>query len=421
MQFQSFGGNLLGCMGHLKNASHYLQIATLTEAEADDDSNPRRPELSPLVSCLQSLERTCRTALYLPPGLLSLTRHSSRCCSIPFVEIQAALQNLLDLVSADDQLEQLIWNPITAYRRRVTAGMIHSFQENLLSWFHQHANVFPDGDLEHDFDDEAHDREDYSLPPQAHLTSSSSASIAAAHYIFYTARMAWALCILGEDPERNEKLANHYFFQALRFAAIFSGATPDVAASGDTYLPCEALKAGFLPLLHVIGLCCPRPSWLHWIKDYCGLLLQEGVFKGHTFSVNLECFHLFGMLGKNGAALEQYSAPTSRVVCQLIPESDGRHYKSYFARPTIEVNPDLDGLDGSLPLGHARWRCNFGEHPCSPDIHIYGEESLGDRSVDWSSKSPVALAWHEWSKNTDFSMDCSLRNHINGSRLVLSS
>lgn len=411
---------MLGCMGHLKNASHYLEIAMLIEAGADDDSNPGKPELAPLVSCLQSLERTCRTALYLPPGPLSLTRYGSRSYSIPSDESQAALQTLLDLVSADSQLEQLIWNPVTAYRQRVTAGMIHSFQETLLSWLHQYSSAFPDFDPGHDFDDEGHDQEEYSLPPQAYLTSSSSASIAAAHYSFYMARMKWALCILGEHPKRNEKIANHYFFEALQFAAIFSGATPDVAASGDTYLPCEALKAGFLPLLHMIGLCCPRPSWLHWIKDYCGLLLQEGVFKGHTFSVNLECFHLFGQLSMKGVTLEQYSAPASRIVCQLIPESDGRHYTSYFARPTIEVNPDLDGLDGFSPLGHARWRCNFGEHPCSPDIHIYGEESLGDRNVNWSSKSPVALAWHDWSKYTDFSMECSLRNHINGSRLVLS-
>lgn len=408
-------------MGHLKNASHYLQTAALTEAGAGDDSNAEKPGLVPLVSCLQSLERTCRTTLYLPPGPLSLTRHSSRCCPIPSDESQAALQTLLDLVSADSQFEQLIWDPVTAYRRRVTAEMVRSFQENLLGWFRQYSNVFPDFDLGHDFADEGHDQEEYPLPPQAHFTPSLSASIAAGHYSFYVARMKWALCILGEDPERNEKMANHYFFEAIRFAAIFSGATPDVAASGDIYLPCEALKAGFLPLLHMIGLCCPRPSWLHWIKDYCGLLLQEGVFKGHTFSVNLECFHLFELLGKKGAALEQYSAPASRVVCQLIPESDGRHYTSYFARPTTEVDPDLDGLDGSLPLGHARWRCNFGEHPCSPDIHIYGEESLGDKNVNWSSKSPVALAWHDWSKHTDFSMECSLRNHINGSRLVLSS
>jgi hypothetical protein len=408
-------------MGYLKNASHYLEIAASTEAGADDDPNAGKLELAPLVACLQSLERTCRNALYLPSARLPLTRHSSQLCSIPSTESQAALKTLLDLVSADYQLEQLIWNPVTAYRRRVTAGMIQSVQENLLSWFHQYSNVLPDVNSGHGFDDEGHDREEYSLPPQAHLTSSSSASIAAAHYSFYMARMNWALCVLGEDPIRNEKIANHYFFEAMRFAAIFSGDTPEVAASDDTYLPCEALKAGFLPLLHLIGLCCPRPSWLHWIRDYCGLLLQEGVFKGHTFSINLECFHLFELYSKKGAVLEQYSAPADRVICQLIPESDGRHYTSYFARPTTDVDPNLDGLDGHLPLGHARWRCNFGEHPCSPDIHMYGEESLDNGTVDWSSESPVALAWHNWSKNTDFSMDCSLRNHINGSRLVLSS
>jgi hypothetical protein len=299
--------------------------------------------------------------------------------------------------------------------------MIQSFREKLLSWFHQHSDLLPDWNPRHDFDDEGYDREEYPLPPQGYVTSSSSASIAAAHYSFYMARMSWALCLLGEEPKRNEKVANRYFFEALRFAAIFSGDTPDVAISGDTYLPCEALKTGFLPLLHLIGLCCPRPSWLHWIKDYCGLLLQEGVFKGHTFSINLECFHLFELYSKKGAALEQYSAPAERVICQLIPEPDGRHYTSYFARPTTDVDPNLEGLDGHLPLGHARWRCNFGEHSCSPDIHMYGEESLGDGTVSWSSESPVALAWHDWSRNTDFSMDCSLRNHINGSRLVLSS
>jgi len=129
---------------------------------------------------------------------------------------------------------------------------------------------------------------------------------------------------------------------------------------------------------------------------------------------------VFELLGEKDAASEQYSAPADRVICQLIPESDGRHYTSYFARPVVDVDRGFEGLDGHLPLGHARWRCNFGEHPYSPDIHVYGEETLGDKPVDWSSKSPVALAWNEWSKPREFDMDCSLRNHINGSRLVLS-
>lgn len=271
---------MLACIGHLNNASHYLEIATFTETGADVDPNSRKSKLAPLVTCLQSLARTCRTFLYLPSDLVALTRHRNSSCSIPCAESPAALQKLLDLVSADSQIEQLIWDPAAAYRRRVTTGMIHSFREHLQSWFYQHSHIFPDGDPGHHPNDDGHGREYHSLPPQAHLTSSPSASIAAAHYSFYMARMEWALCILGEDTRRNEISANHYFYSALRFAAIFPEATPDVAVSGDTYQPCEALKAGFLPLLHLIDLCCPRPSWLLWIKDYCELLLQEGVSKG---------------------------------------------------------------------------------------------------------------------------------------------
>jgi hypothetical protein len=409
---------LLACIGHVNIASDYLENVAVTEAGLDDNSSFRKPDLAPLASCLQSLKWVCRTALPLLPGLISPTRYQTNFCSISSVESPAVLQNLLDLLNTNDQIEQLIWDPVTAYRRRVSARMIHSFQETLLNWNHQHLHLFPERDLEYDPDDAGHDREIYSLPPQGHLTSSSCASIAAAHYSFYMARLKWALCILGEDSKRSEMSANYYFFEAMRFAAIFSETTPNVAIYKDVYLPCEALKVGFLPLLHLTGLCCPRPSWLHWIRDYCSLIRQEGVFKGHTFSTNLECFHMFELLGTKGASLEQYSAPASRVICQLIPESDGRHYMSYFARPTVEVDPNLDGLDGHSPLGHARWRCNFGEHPCSPDVHIYGEESLGDRTTNWSSKSPAAVAWHEWSKHTEFSMDCALRNHINGSRLL---
>jgi hypothetical protein len=347
---------------------------------------------------------------------LSSDYHPDPFLDRPAASTAAALQRLLTLTYKSANMEQLIWDPVAAHNRRVCAEEIYGFQEELLDWAIYHAQLLPDlnvvtdinGPLENDW-------QIYLLPPQECRTNSLHARLAAAHYNFYMGRMKWALCVLDRDAENNELSAYFHFYQAMRFTTQV-----EEPVDNTKYCPPEGLKIGFLPLLHIIGLCCPQPSWLQWIQSTCGLLQQEGIFKGHTFSTNLDCFHVFELYGKSNlpTTLAKYPAPASRTVSQLIPEPDGRHYVSYFARPKLINGPTSDEPDALSPLGHARWKCNLGEHPCSPDLHMYGEKTPVSEFSEWLSSKPVAIAWREWATHSEFTMERALQDHINGARLL---
>lgn len=372
----------------------------------------------------------CRLALpslapsIFPSGLLSHNRPTPP-VHIPAVLTTAPLQELLTMTRTNEDIEQLIWNPVAAYDLHVSAENIHGFQEQLLDWETRHTNFLPDLHTVTGTDGpQGGDWQTYPLPPERCPAVSLHASLAAAHYKFYMARMKWALCILNESPKDNEVSAYFYFYQAMRCTVTHSEEQLDGGINlGNTYCAPEGLKVGFLPLLHIIGLCCPQPSWLHWIRNTCGLLQQEGIFKGHTFSTNLDCFHAFDLHSRRNSPSisDKYPAPADRVVCQLIPEPDGRHYVSYFARVRFEDSPAVTVPKRFSILGHARWRCYQGEHPCNPDLHMYGQEICVSDWSGWLSSRPAAVAWHEWATHTEFDMEHALQDHINGARLLSSS
>lgn len=335
----------------------------------------------------------------------------------------AALQELLAMARNNEDMEQLIWDPVAAYDQLVSAEDICGFQEQLLDWETRHGALLPDLDTVTDTDGIlANDWQAYPLPPQGYPAVSRHANFAAAHYNFYMARMKWALCVRNEFPEDNELSAYMLFYKALRCAVTQPEGKIDSANVGDTYVAPEGVKIGFLPLLHIIGLCCPHPSWLHWIRNTCASLQQEGIFKGHTFSTNLDCFHSFDLHTRRSSLSlpDKYPAPASRVMCQLTPEPDGRNYVAYFARVRFDNNPASDNPKRYSILGHARWRCYQGEHPCNPDLHIYGEETCVNALSAWLSSRPAAVAWREWATHTEFDMEHALQDHINGARLLSS-
>jgi hypothetical protein len=425
---QSFSGNLPACVGHLRVATYYTQILTFPHDATYD--GPGSIQHAPLDNCLQSLSQICRMALpslvpsIFPSGLLSQNRPT------PPVYMSAALagaplQELLTMTHTNEDIEQLIWNPVAAYDLRVSAEDIHGFQERLLDWETRHRNLLADLNVVSGTDGSlGSDWQTFPLPPIACPGVSLHAKLAAAHYNFYMARMKWALCVLNESPKENEMSAYLHSYQAMRCTVTQSEQQLDDATNlGDTYCVPEGLKVGFLPLLHMIGLCCPQPSWLHWIRNTCGLLQQEGIFKGHTFSTNLDCFHAFDLHSRrtSQSISDNFPPPASRVMCQLIPEPDGRHYVSYFARFRFDDNPVAVRPKRYSILGHARWRCYQGEHPCNPDLHMYGEEICVDDWSGWLASRPAAVAWRKWAIHTEFDMEHALRDHINGARLLSSS
>lgn len=391
-------------------------------------------DLAPLRDCLRSLGQTCYVTV--PLTMLHVTTeehldtfyHKTLCRERSSPTALAALQSLVDMISESPEIKELMWSPIAAYARTTSTRVLNNFEQNLVQWRDNHLGLIPELDTDSTLNSLLIYRwSRYAMPPPPYASTTRNKSLAAAHYNFYRARIKWALVLLDEDVLRNKLTAEFYFYEALRHAASHVAFLTATGNEEETYIPCEALKVGLLPVLHIIGLCSPEPLWLEWIKSLSDRIVQEGVLKGHTFATNLDCLHKFEIHRSGGdlsATLEQYPEPAERIICQLIPETDGRHFTSFFAAPLATYNPKETGLGGYRVIGKARWVCGYGEGPCTPVFNTCDDDNWDNLeyfSMEWLYHTQPALEWLLRSQEKGFSMERALHDHISGTRLLLAN
>ena len=107
------------------------------------DNGPESIQHPALDGCLQSLSQTCRIALpSLAPSIFSgglpPYNRPPLLVETPAALTVAALQELLSMPRNNEDMEQLIWNPVAAYDQLVSAEEIHGFQKQLLDWETRH-------------------------------------------------------------------------------------------------------------------------------------------------------------------------------------------------------------------------------------------------------------------------------------------
>lgn len=339
-----------------------------------------------------------------------------------------ALRSLVDIVSGNQEIKELVWSPIAAYDRTISARAIKHFEQELIKWRNSHSCLIPELDTDRILEAFlTYGWSQFAMPPPPYPSTTRTNSLAAAHYSLYIARVKWSLILLEDDVPRNKPMAEFYLYEALRHAASHAEFLTAEGSDEAIYIPCEALTVGLLPVLHIVGLCSPQPLWLEWIKELSDRISQEGVLKGHTFATNLDCLHKFETYrsgGERSAIMERYPDPAQRTICQLIPETDGRHFTSFFAAPSTGRDPRHTGLAAYRVIGNARWKCNYGEGPCTPVVNMYdgGENTdLGSFSMEWLYSKHPALDWQSWSQKKEFHMDRALQDHISGTRLLLAA
>jgi hypothetical protein len=366
-----------------------------------------------LRDCLRSLSQTCYITLPLQLIYASTEQDLSAFClntgNHEYISPTAsgALYGLTDLLVEDIEMREVVWSSVAAYARNTSVEKLTDFEQKLLSWRNAFIKIFPDLDT------------DSALSTLLVYKWSQFA-----HYNFDRARIKWALILLGHDVLRNQLAAEFYSYEALRHATSHMAVRSATDHDEDTYIPCEALKIGLLPVLHIIGLCSPDPLWLDFIKDVSDQIIQEGVIKGHTFATNLGCLHKFEMYrfgSETSTTLKRYPEPGERIICQLVPETDGRHFTSFFAAPTASSSPHRSGLGAYRVIGHARWRCDYGEGPCTPILTMYDSANQESFSTDWLYNTQPALDWLLWSQEKEFDMKRALKDHISGTRLLLAA
>jgi hypothetical protein len=385
----------------------------------------------PLRDCLRSLSQTCYITLPLQLIAASTKQHLSAFYletgghEHSAATASGALCSLVDLLVEDFEMKEVVWSPIAAYARNTSVEKLTDFEQKLVSWRNACMEIFPDLDTDSALNTLlVYKWSQFAIPPPPYTSTTRHKSLAAAHYNFYRARVKWALILLGHDVLQNKLVAEFYFYEALRHATSHMAVRSTTDHDEDTYIPCEALKIGLLPVLHIIGLCSPDPLWLEFIKDVSDQITQEGVIKGHTFATNLGCLHRFEMyrLGSdNPTKLERYPEPGERIICQLVPETDGRHFTSFFSAPAAGSNPQDSGLAPYRVIGQARWRCNYEEGPCTPIFTMYDSANLESFSMDWLYNTQPVLDWLSWSQEKEFDMKRALEDHISGTRLLLAA
>ncbi|CAI6226093.1 unnamed protein product [Periconia digitata] len=430
--FEALSGNIPAFIGRVQSAHHYFAAYLSKYSSMCGLENPHKEALDPLQDCFRCLGQTCYVALPLNrihiiiEQYMATSQPGHREQDYRAFTVGEALQRLVGIISEDQQVKQLVWSPIATYARDTPIDAIRNVERKLREWKDCHLHLIPELDTDTALNTLlVYKWQSTPMPPPPYTITTRHSSVAAVHFNFYVARMKFALSSLGEDPENNQSTANFYFYEALRHAASHISRFSVASGIEDPYIPCESLNIGVLSVLHIIGLCSPQPSWLEWIKNSCDMIKQEGVIKGHTFATNLACLHAFEE-SRHGASLsiaDRYPTPAERIICQLVPETDGRHFISYFAAPAGNLGTHHEGLSTYHVIGHARWACGGDESPCTPFIKMYGEEDvlLAPFSTDWLYSTQAVRDWTLWSQEKEFRMNRALQDHISGTRLLLAA
>lgn len=394
-----------------------------------DDKHPIGHFISPIELSIRDLELICRIVRPYPsplePSTLSNAEKSTVNLPSSFFELptrssSTMLQQLLEFTSADLDLKHLVWCAYAAHYRTVSKQKVLALLQALDDWKVSNSTTFQMLKV----DDSPSDQIDLSyqvldqlpFPPTCVENLPGEFGLALALYTFYKARLLWALCLL-EDPDGKIELETYFhIYQFLQYTKT-ALTTSHRFASNNATLPCENLRIGFSPLLHLSGRCCPSPSWLRWIIQELHAIGQEGLFHNESFATTLETILFFEenrIRDPNSSVIGKKFVPaSSRTIALVIPDIDGRSFEAYYARPREMLNSN--GVQFVLSRV-ARWSvANKGSPPVIQDYDVYQLPF----TKEWLLGQPLVQKWLDWNCGSEFDLNQVIQDHITGNRLLL--
>ncbi|KAJ5898772.1 hypothetical protein N7495_003516 [Penicillium taxi] len=418
---ECFDGNVPATMRHIHMAQHYFRAMCSMET--------RQPEVykTAIELCLQDLDLIRRVTLPDPKVIKMIypPNRQGQNCGLPLSSFEvplesssrAMLQQLLDIGSMDAEVKQLIWCPVSVNLRPIPDDKLLTVVDSLKAWKASHAILFHSFEVDESLVDhvnfgfEALDK--LTFPPVPHPTLPDDYCLPLALYSLYRVRLLWALSIFNHGESNIELDAYHFLYQLLRFVKTFTGSQSP--ASQDTTLGCEALRIGFPPMLFLAGQSCPKPAWLRWISHELNRVGQEGVFNSKAFASSLDVLSTLEKRVHRDCGLpgiEHFSCPTSRVISVLFPDMDGRSYLTLYGHVRGQ---DADGGNLYSPLCIARYSAfvNGGR----PIVDTFD----GDHEMmysEWVLNQGLILEWVQWLTFSEFDLNQTLHDHMNGSRLL---
>ncbi|KAL3447305.1 hypothetical protein BJX65DRAFT_93995 [Aspergillus insuetus] len=130
-------------------------------------------------------------------------------------------QYLLDIAAAEEEIQDLIWNPLGPYLSPSSAERTSFFLERLSQWRARSSMAFssyieclsPPTNLTYQTIDE------YTLPPHPLPDIPHDTCLTLALYTFYIARLFWALSLFNPSNSSHELNSYVYLYQHLRLVA----------------------------------------------------------------------------------------------------------------------------------------------------------------------------------------------------------
>lgn len=402
-----------------------------------DESQQGQPHMLTIESNIRNLAQMFRVILPFPnlrlpvphsrspsPALSVLTP-SSGSTATNMIPPSFMLQQLLDFLSNNPDLEELVWNPLTPHQRLVSPDKIYAFQAEIRDWRNSHAHILPEFEAEHtistlsDFSWNVID--ELAIPPRLSLPISPQMSMISALYNFYMARSMWALSLVELDSDRYEIYAYLHFYEVMQLVASLTEGLGSSKGQMDNYIPRETLGIGFIPILYFTGQCSPKPSWLRWTMEKLNQIGQEGLFRGRDFAKSLNGLFTFEMCNsiESPLLLDRFPSPSARVIVALIPAEDGRRFTAYYASPTHKNRGTGEDAFAYYPLGHAQWSSVRGDELSKPDVEFYKSDlALTTQfNAEWLLTQQEPQDWITWSSLMDFNIDLLLRDHVSGCHL----
>ncbi|KAJ5182498.1 hypothetical protein N7492_000114 [Penicillium capsulatum] len=421
---ESFDGNVPATIRHIHMANHYFQAMS-----ARNDQDPKRYTRS-IELCLHDLDVIRRVTL---PDLkvirmispLYRPNRTTEALQPHYHEGQHSspvllLQQLLDMGSMDGEIKPLIWCPVAAHRKLMPESKILAFIEELRKWKARNSILFHklgvDEAVSEPVNFDLARLADATIPPPSSSNLPREYCLVLALYVFYQARLSWALSIYKDGDRSLELDAYHFVYQLLRFVTTALN-DPDTHSQQIPF-GCEALRIGLSPMLFLAGQACPKPNWLRWILFELNRIGREGVCNSKAFSSSLEVLSTLEKRQKREPEwpdVEYFASPHRRVISVVFPDLDGRGYETYYAQARADGGED--SRESHIPLCTARWSSFVNDG--RPSVIKCDEIDVDVPFSDWVMNRPLVKSWAQWLTFSEFDLSRTLHDHINGSRLLL--
>ncbi|KAF2670215.1 hypothetical protein BT63DRAFT_454397 [Microthyrium microscopicum] len=403
--FECFAGNHTAAFQHLRTAQSHLDEANL----------PGLLHSAALEACIGELGLVVQVVLPLPligfPLIKTLTAVDSVPAPCTFKGARNSSQDLaalIELLCSYKRINVGVWCFLSNTEETLDPYALAGFQASILYWRSQSGSTFDRCD-ENQHITKHTDLEDLSIPPKAKSFRSLEAALGAAVFHCYMGRSDCLISTAMGGNEQREKSAQLHAYHIL---CIAEGIQQELEKSLNdrSYLPCNAIKMGLIPLLFMASQFCYDASWVEFIIEKLGSLGQEGLYNGTHFARALQVLPLFQSQAKkleskqSATAKPRTSPPSLRfnVVPMLFPGTEEDKAVAYYIR-ALKHN-QVDRTQGRRNVvqvvGRVRWEKSTDGTSTTAAMDFFDpghaiNQGLNDRCMylQIARNEPIALEW----------------------------